>query len=500
MIDGASVVGQGSCSRNGRASARGSRVNPPLTLRDYPPARRVRGKVAPGFPVPRGAETTEVDRAVQEAGIEQETAGRVATRPPFSLYPPRGRKGLDPTVLASFASRLAAFRKAVLSQPQPRLYSALQILDFGQIHLRFGRRWEELREKIFLIIEHALDRAIGPDDLYLLVDEEHAYLLLTGRRRAEAEARARLVAAEITQRLCGLVPGGTAMRVRTLPFDFDSGLRDVVSPRQLHERIATFNRQLEDRERRAFRDHVMHFRARYRPLVHLRKSLVSAYRVEALLRRPDAPEAPAETVCEERINGVFDAELDGWILRRAGEALRALRGRLRAFLVLPVHYETLAARRLRDSYLPHCRALPANAARHLVFELLDLPPGMPQASLQELVSYLRPFAFTLAARIEPELLTAEHLEGCDIRFLTASWYGERPAEDSGERERVELWDRADIARFVVLGREARMRTAMLEIEETGALQAVAAAGIDYGGGPLIAPPLAEPRTRHAGGD
>ena len=436
----------------------------------------------------------EVETALHEAQIEPGTAR--AARRAFSLYPPRGRKGLDPTVLANFASRIAAFRRAVLDQPQPRLYSALQILDFGQIHLRFGRRWEELREKIFLIIEHALDRAIGPDDLYLIVDEEHAYLLLTGRRRAEAEARARIVAAEITQRLCGLVPGGVAMRVQTLPFDFDAGLKDVMSARQLRERISAFNRELEDRERRAFRDNVMLFRARYRPLVHLRKSLVSAYRVEALLRRPEGPEIPAETVCEERINGVFDAELDGWILRRAGEALRALRGRLRAFVVLPVHYETLAARRLRDPYLQHCRALPAHSGRHLVFELLDLPPGMPQASLCELTSYLRPFAFTLAARIEPELLTAEHLQGCDIRFLTADWYGERLAEDGDRRERVELWDRDGLARFAALGREARMRTAMLDIEEASALQAVAAAGIDYGGGPLIAPPLAEPRARH----
>ncbi len=435
---------------------------------------------------------------MHEAQIDQEAPGRAA-RPAFSLYPPRGRKGLDPTVLANFASRIAAFRRAVLDQPQPRLYSALQILDFGQIHLRFGRRWEELREKIFLIIEHALDRAIGPDDLYLMVDEEHAYLLLTGRRRPEAEARARLVAGEITQRLCGLVPGGVAMRVQTLPFDFDAGLKDVISPRQLHERIAAFNRELEDRERRAFRDNVMHFRARYRPLVHLRKSLVSAYRVEVLLRRPEGPELPAETVCEERVNGVFDAELDGWTLRRAGEALRALRGRLRAFLVLPVRYETLAARRLRDGYLQHCRALPANSGRHLVFELLDLPPGMPQCSLRELVSYLRPFAFTLAARIEPELLTTEHLEGCEIRFLTADWYGERLAEETGERTRVELWDREGLDRFAALGRDAGMRTAMLDIERAGALQAVAAAGIDYGGGPLIAPPLTEPRARHGGG-
>ncbi len=440
---------------------------------------------------------------MHQAQAEQERS-RARAAHEFALYPPRGRKGLDPTVLASFASRLAAFRKAVLEQPQPRLYSALQILDFGQIHLRFGRRWEDLREKIFLIIEHALDRAIGPDDLYLMVDEEHAYLLLTGRRRAEAEARTRLVAGEITQRLCGLVPGGIALRVQTLPFDFDTGLKDVVSPRQLRERIAALHRELEDRERRVFRDNVMHFRARYRPLVHLRKSLVSAYRVEVLLRDPNGQERPAASVCEERISGLFDAELDGWALRRTGEALRALRDRLRAFLVLPLHYETLAARRLRDPYLQHCRALPARSSRHLVFELLDLPPGMPQSSLRELLAYLRPFAFTFAARIEPELLTVEHLEGCGIRFLTANWYGERLVEETitAERRRIAIWDHRSLAQLAALGHGAAMRAAMLEIEEPAALQAVAAAGIDYGGGPLIAPPLAEPRARHAaaGGD
>jgi hypothetical protein len=58
--------------------------------------------------------------------------------------------------------------------------SSLQILDFDQIRLRFGRRWPGLRQKVLGIVEAAVQREIGKDDLYVAVSETLLYLFRSG--------------------------------------------------------------------------------------------------------------------------------------------------------------------------------------------------------------------------------------------------------------------------------------------------------------------------------
>ena len=58
---------------------------------------------------------------------------------------------------------------------------------------------------------------------------------------SQSEVLGRRIASDITERLCGLLPGGSAVRVKTLPFDFDIGLDGVGSLDQLQARIIAFN-------------------------------------------------------------------------------------------------------------------------------------------------------------------------------------------------------------------------------------------------------------------
>ena len=241
--------------------------------------------------------------------------------PEFTLYPPRTRVGLDPSRREEFIERVAGLRRAYLAQPAASAMSSLQILDIDQMRLRFGRRWPGLRPKVLSIVEAAIQREVGKDDLYVAVSETIFHLFRVGLKRRDAERRGRLLAAEVTERLCGTVPGGVAVRMKTVGFDFNHGLAGIASFEQLRNRVEAFGKALDDRELRLFLDNVGRLEPLFRPTIHFRKGLVSAYHLAPLLRTPNGRLAPVSTLCPDSFNGVFDAETDNWVVQQAAAAL-----------------------------------------------------------------------------------------------------------------------------------------------------------------------------------
>ncbi len=416
------------------------------------------------------------DHAAASAG-----AGPTAA-PPFALWPPRGRKGLDPARPAEFANRLAAFRRRHAALPDARLLGTLHLLDLSQIHLRFGRRWPELREKVFQIVEHTLDRTIGPDDLYVVADERTIVVLASGRRRSEAKAHIELVASEITGRLCGLVPGGVAIRVRSLPFDLVRGLEGVVGLSGLVERIESCEREMETAERRAFAEVRERLLVAFEPLLHPRKRLVSAHRLAACWRDGEGRLRSADELFEDRVAGIYDALVDTWLLEACAERLAGPGGR-GAILVLPLRAETLLALATRKAYLAACRRLPASSGRHLVFEITELSGAMPQARVREVVGYVAPFALGVAVRVYPPLPSLDNLDSTGTRFVSLH------DPPDGAKAPVEL------ARFAALAHAARMRAVLLGIASEERLREALAARIDHVAGPAIAPLRPTPLTK-----
>lgn len=419
---------------------------------------------------------------VSEHAAPSPAAGLKAA-PPFSLWPPRGRKGLNPDRPGEFAARLAAFRRRHAALPDARLVGTLHLLDLSQIRLRFGRRWPEVREKVFQIVEHTLDRAIGPDDHYVVADEATIVVLASGRRRSDAKAHIELVAAELTGRLCGLVPGGVAIRVRTLPFDLVRGLEGVSNLAALRIRIEECQREVEDAERAAFHAIRARLQVGFEPLVHPRKRLVAGHRLEACWRDPAGQLRPADELLEDRIAGVFDALVDLWLLEACASQL-VFPGRRQTTLVLPLRAETLLARASRRAYLDACRKLPTCSERHLVFELMELSGAMPQARLREVVGYVAPFALAVAVRLYPPLISLDHLEGCGIRFVSLcdASPGARPPPVALEH-------------FAALAHQAGMRAVFVGVRSEERLAAALAARIDYVAGPAIAPLRSSPLSR-----
>jgi hypothetical protein len=194
-----------------------------------------------------------------------------------SLYPPHTRLGLDPTKRDEFANRISALRRAHAAQADTARASSLQILHLDQIRARFGRRWSQVRGKALSIVETSLQRELGRDDAYVAVSEVTYYIFRLGLKRRDADRRGALLAADMTERLCGALPGGVAVQLKTAAFDVDQGLAGIVSYEQLRNRIEAFTKSIDDQEARLFVENLWRLQTWFQPTLNVRKGLISAY-------------------------------------------------------------------------------------------------------------------------------------------------------------------------------------------------------------------------------
>ena len=146
-------------------------------------------------------------------------------------------------------------------------------------------------------------------------------------------------------------------------------------------------------------------RAGFRPILQLRKRLVSAYRLTPRL---------GGSCQETALAAALPLALDSWAMHQVLELLQEPPQFRDPALVVPVHYPTLATMGARETYLQLCRQLPQRSRRQLILEVLDLPEELAPARVQELLSHLRPLCLALVVRM-PRLTTAiEHLSGCGV--------------------------------------------------------------------------------------
>ncbi|MCB2052817.1 MAG: hypothetical protein KDE35_01065 [Geminicoccaceae bacterium] len=440
----------------------------------------------------------------------------------FALYPPRSASGLDPEHRADFARRLEAFRaKHALLDDHARR-GCLQIFDLDDVRQRFAARWPGVREKAYQIVEGTLNKRLGAGDLYVAVAPHLVYVLTSGPLRNEAETRGRLIAADVTARLCGTVPGGVAIRVKTLLFDFTAGLQGIASLPQLVERVEAFNRRIDEAERALFDAHADRLRLRYRPMVARARRTIVAYRGEAFVegevaehavmdfldpgREPDERQAatgddpppgeatpaaktplrPAGLLCPHSVNGVFDARLDTWSLAAAADHLMQ-QGAVdrRALVSVPLHGETLATTALRERFLEVCRRLPESVRESLCLEVVGLSPALAPARSEELLAHLRPWCARIVVHLVPAAPHAEHLRSAGAHALALT-LPERAGEDEAT---------AAIDAFVREARDVRLPTVLTNARSKHLLHHAWKAGVDLLGGDALTPTLARPGAR-----
>jgi hypothetical protein len=412
--------------------------------------------------------------------------------------PPRGTAGLDPGQPCAFAERLEAFRQHHRSLPAPRGKGGLFILDIAELGRRFANRWPRARDKAYQLVEASFARRLNSGDRYVALSGERFLLLLTDVHRADAELMARRVAGDITERLCGMIPGGVACRLRATTLDPDTGLTGVTSLAELEARLATAEAPADNPSDAAMAELTATLAAIYTPVLNVPKRLVSIYALEAEGTGAHGAVLPAAGQTADTVESA--AVLDRWAIGQAAHALAM--DSFRAAALIRISYTTIAGMRHRQPLMLACRRLPSHARRRLLIDIAGLPPSLPQARLRELVSYLTPFTAGVIVRLDPEQfagktalargapqVVAAQLTGSGVVGLSLGLANERSSTGGGADRAMAA---AALATLAATARQLRLRTFCDIGSDRRFGRAALVAGIDHVMGEALLPATSRP--------
>lgn len=300
------------------------------------------------------------------------------------------RQKLDPRDTADFTSKVLSFVRENRVAADALIAGNVQMLGFEALKERFGDNWEGIKDKVHLLTEGIIKKHISASDVFLLMNDEKFVVLFGKATRPEADATAKKIAQEVNAKLSGAGAGMDAVTVRPVVFEVPrDDTEPLKSPAALEKSVEEAQRDAEraDEARvEAAKDRMV---MRFWPVANVRKRLVSCYHAD--LHVPDDLDLGQG---EEGASGTgaVEATLDRLVLEHAGRALTDAAGRkLRALMIVPVHFDTLAVKGFRSAYLDVCKLLPRIAEQRMMLMVRNLPDDVPQGRLHTIFTYLAPY-------------------------------------------------------------------------------------------------------------
>jgi len=297
------------------------------------------------------------------------------------------RQKLDSADPADFASKLLSFVRQNKVAADALVAGNIQMLGFETLRERFGERWHTIKDKVHLLTESTIKKHISADDVFCLVNDDTFIVLFGKADKTEGGKVAGAIGKEVNAKLSGAGVGSDAVSVKPVVFEVPRNDPPPSKPAQLEKTVEEAQREAEAQEAAKIEAAQETLRLKFWPVANVRKRLVSCYQAELF-----APDGVELDIDEPSQTGAAEAAIDRLVLHRAGAALvDAAAERRRAFLIVPVHFDTLAVKGFRDRYLEICRILPRLAETRLVLMVAGLEDGVPQGRLHGIFTYLAPY-------------------------------------------------------------------------------------------------------------
>jgi len=382
--------------------------------------------------------------------------------------------GLTPT---AFESQLAW----ALGGATQLLPGRLVFIRANGIVQRFGPKWEAAAERAEAIAARTIERHLSlPDDAYLRLDALTYLVLFAKTPAAIASAASARIATEIAEQLLGAswgpelltlltvfgrIPDG--LEARSIPITGPSGgslLDQILKSAEAGEQAGAAD---EDAVSDPFREASVV----YRPMWDVQLGVLSTYLAVPAQRTTSGELRPGTFEMLAGGDAELMARLDTIIVGRVAAELEASIAAGRTFLVgIPVHFDTLAARGSRTEFLAACDAIPTAARRLVIFELLDVPAGVPVGRLQTISSLLKGRSRAVIACVP--LQTTDFSSFSEAGVLSV---GTDVAQDSsGERMLI-----AQMHRFVAAAEKAKLHPFIHGLRTTSLTSSAVAAGFRY---------------------
>lgn len=404
------------------------------------------------------------------AGFRKERQKKAPAAPSAAAAP-----GISPPP-ADFEEKLHHALSLHGSEASSRVY----LVELERLKAQFGEKWSRMEAKIHAIARESIERHLAFVDVYSQYGETSYVVVFAQMSRHEAQLKCLLIAKEMARRLIGTEAASNEIKVMTARTD-DAG-------QLVFEEIPDFEATAQDFRRAPaaapVRGLVVEPQLRtegavdwgsiqfiYRPLLSLRGMVVSTYICLPIRRNRTGGYDSGYEVLSDPYDAQQVADLDLLGLATvATEAGKMAKTGTQALLSLPVHFETLANPHNRPRYLSHCRDFLDPHASRQIFELVNLPEGVPQSRLVELVGMLRPSARAVIARFPLTRRSFASCRAAGLHAVGADIYY------SKEREAVLM---REMDQFVEAAEKEMLRTYIHGLRTISLNTAAIAAGFDY---------------------
>ena len=389
------------------------------------------------------------------------------------------RQKLDPSDAADFKSKILSFVRENRVAADALIAGNVQMLGFEALKESFGDRWEGIKDKVHLLTEGIIKRHITASDVYLLMNEEKFVVLFGKSTLEEADRTAKAIAREVNKTLSGAGVGMDAVSVRPVVFEVP---RDdpvpLQAPAALEKSVEDAQREAEAAEEAKVEAAKDQLAMRFWPVANVRKRLVSCYHAD--LHVPEDvdlaldPNEPSST-------GAVEAAVDRLILQQAGQALvEAASRKMRALMIVPVHFETVAAKGFRSAYLEICKLLPRIAERRMMLMVRNLPDDVPQGRLHTIFTYLAPYFAGFVGDFSLDFDRADKIGGVGIVAIAVNGQG-MPAPTPADLGKLKA--------FVDANQAAKIRRYFYGAESFDIATAARRTRFDYVQGAGVAPSM-----------
>jgi len=294
----------------------------------------------------------------------------------------------------------------------------VNIIGFEMIKRAAAARWQRLRPSVCAHLENLLRRTLGPSDFFAEISDTAFLVSMPAAAPEESQLCCLRVAQELHSQQLGRRDLGTIEISNATRFEH--GKLECVPLNEAALLALSVKSGLPaagslDAQAPAAPASMngTDGQTAYVPLWDIKNEAITTYRcvgTEGSLALDDRP-------TQQDLKSAIGA-----LLTRMAVGTKTLAASLtngeRFLLSLPIAYGLWCSPAVRMEVAAFCRSLSAELRPYMFFEISQLPEGVPQSRLLDLVGSLRPFCRGVAAELPSHLPSYSAYQGCGLHAIS----------------------------------------------------------------------------------
>ncbi|MBE7637940.1 hypothetical protein GUA87_13870 [Sneathiella sp. P13V-1] len=286
------------------------------------------------------------------------------------------------------------------------LASSLQIVGLDQVKEKYAQQWEKLEKRVDQAVEAFFTKKLGKKDMFVKMAESRFALLFADTTYEEGLKKANQLAKELLQLLFGELPDQEVVSIETVVLDVNliEHISEFNSPDELVEYLNFAVSDVEEEKQENGSSKAKEINSvLFRSVVNCQKNLVSM--TELLpCRLVDGRKERIENSELAALHGQRErAGIDYSLLHESKAAMRSL-GNLgnKPLVFATVDYDTLANSYRRYEYAGIIKQLPAYTLKHLVINITNIPDGILNSRIRQILTTLNPLVLGFVFEVGPD--------------------------------------------------------------------------------------------------